>query len=454
MAFTLANWACTSESLNQGQEVITPFLGSSTLENAPNLFIYGSPTDTVAAIKADNYFLPQYASLCVGDWILGNGSDASFSVVVTSVSSTLVIVENTGTGSGLARLGVYSNTFTNAGGSATTVITDPSISSSNIVIARFASSANAVNILTVLPGAGILTIVSSADPGASVIDYIAYSPTASLQNAGVIIGDGSYAGGSATFVIANPLITAGMTVNANFQSEINAAAIYSVTPGAGILTFVCSANPGASVVEYVAFIPSSILTELGLYGANFSNAGGSATITITDANINASSIVTADFSAQANVSLIQKVTPSSGTLTILTSANPGVSIVDYMAVAPAIASGPYVPLAGGQLTGTLYANKGTATSTAAAATINTQAGVVTTEALTTAAASAYAFTLTNSQINASSVILLNLMGGTNTIRGLELRAIPGAGTAAISIYNNNVAGTALNGTLKFGFEVL
>lgn len=99
-------------------------------------------------------------------------------------------------------------------------------------------------------------------------------------------------------------------------------------------------------------------------------------------------------------------------------------------------------------------DKATATSTAGAATINKQGGVITTESLTTAAASAYAFTLTNSEISSSSIVLLQLMGGTNTTRGLELRAIPGSGTCAISIYNNNVAGTALNGTLIFGFDVL
>ena len=105
------------------------------------------------------------------------------------------------------------------------------------------------------------------------------------------------------------------------------------------------------------------------------------------------------------------------------------------------------------MTGQLLFDRGTATSTAGAATINHQAGVITTETLTTAAATAYAFTLTNSRINSSSVITLGLMGGSNTIRGLELRAIPGSGTADISIYNNNVAGTALNGTLIFGFVI-
>jgi len=54
-------------------------------------------------------------------------------------------------------------------------------------------------------------------------------------------------------------------------------------------------------------------------------------------------------------------------------------------------------------------DRGTATSTAGAATINHQAGVVTTEALTTAAASAYAFTLTDSRITTTSIVQLQLM---------------------------------------------
>src|ERR1017187_2212400 len=83
MAFTLPNWTCVSSSLNQGQETITPFGGSATLENAPNLFVYGSGTDAIATIAAADYFLPQYASLSIGDIILGNGSDGSFALVVT-----------------------------------------------------------------------------------------------------------------------------------------------------------------------------------------------------------------------------------------------------------------------------------------------------------------------------------------------------------------------------------
>ena len=111
-------------------------------------------------------------------------------------------------------------------------------------------------------------------------------------------------------------------------------------------------------------------------------------------------------------------------------------------------------LAGGQMTGELLFDRGTATSTAGAATINHQVGVVTTEALTTAAASAYSFTYTNSRITTASMLSVQLMGGTNTTRGIEIRAIPGSGSATLSFFNNNVAASALNGTLIFGVAVL
>lgn len=96
MAFTLANWAEISGSMNQGQETVTPFGGVATVLNAPNLFSYLSPNDTVATISASNYFLGQFASLCVGDMILGGGTDASMALVVTAVSSTSVTTASMG----------------------------------------------------------------------------------------------------------------------------------------------------------------------------------------------------------------------------------------------------------------------------------------------------------------------------------------------------------------------
>lgn len=96
MAFTIANWGSTSTSLNAGQETITPFGGSPTVENTCNVFTYISPNDTVATIIAANYFLKQYASLSVGDIIWGSGTDASFAVQVTASTSSSVTVASMG----------------------------------------------------------------------------------------------------------------------------------------------------------------------------------------------------------------------------------------------------------------------------------------------------------------------------------------------------------------------
>lgn len=94
MAFTIANWTCVSSSLNQGQETVTPFGGSPTVLNAPNLFIYGSPTDALATISAANYFLSEYASLSVGDVIIANGTDGSDMYIVATSTSTGVTVNS------------------------------------------------------------------------------------------------------------------------------------------------------------------------------------------------------------------------------------------------------------------------------------------------------------------------------------------------------------------------
>lgn len=114
MSFTIANWACISASLNQGQETVTPFGGSSTVLNAPNVFFYGSPNDTVATIIAANYFLSQYASLSVGDWIMGNGTDATFAVQVTAVSDTSVTVASTGLTTSIGTANIVNNAVTYA----------------------------------------------------------------------------------------------------------------------------------------------------------------------------------------------------------------------------------------------------------------------------------------------------------------------------------------------------
>lgn len=135
MAFTIANWSCVSDSLAQGQLSVTPFGGSPTTLNSPNLFTYLSPNDTVATIEGANYFLSEYASLRVGDMILGGGTDASMALVVTASSSTSVTTASMGLTASIGTANIQNNAVTYAKiqqASADTLIGNPTGGTANV----------------------------------------------------------------------------------------------------------------------------------------------------------------------------------------------------------------------------------------------------------------------------------------------------------------------------------
>ncbi len=126
--------------------------------------------------------------------------------------------------------------------------------------------------------------------------------------------------------------------------------------------------------------------------------------------------------------------------------------------------GSYAPLANPTFSGTVsmasgakqVLDHGTGTEAANAVTINAQSGVITTSALTTAASSSYLVTMTNSKIvGTGSIIIASVAGGTNTVKDISVEAIcTAANTATLTIYNNVLITTALNGTVKINFIVV
>jgi hypothetical protein len=95
----------------------------------------------------------------------------------------------------------------------------------------------------------------------------------------------------------------------------------------------------------------------------------------------------------------------------------------------------------------------TAAATAGAATLNKNAGVITSEALTTAAGATYTLTLTNSAIAAADQVLVTVGNGTNSAGQPNVTTVtPGAGSVVIVMQNIH-ASAALNGTIKFSFVV-
>lgn len=93
----------------------------------------------------------------------------------------------------------------------------------------------------------------------------------------------------------------------------------------------------------------------------------------------------------------------------------------------------------------------TATASAGAATLSKSQGVVTTEALTTAAGATYTLTLTNTTIAATDILLVSVGNGTNSAGTPAVATVtPGASSAVIVIRNAH-ASNAFNGTLTIGF---
>lgn len=96
---------------------------------------------------------------------------------------------------------------------------------------------------------------------------------------------------------------------------------------------------------------------------------------------------------------------------------------------------------------------GAGTSTAGAATVNTQTGQITTEALSTAAGATYSFTLTNALIKVASIVLVTVGKGTATAGTPVVAWVTPAAGSAVIILQNIHASAALNGTVTLNFTV-
>jgi len=96
----------------------------------------------------------------------------------------------------------------------------------------------------------------------------------------------------------------------------------------------------------------------------------------------------------------------------------------------------------------------TATATAGAATLSKTAGVVTSEAITTAAGATYTLTLTNTKVAATSQVFasVNLGAGTGGTPAIT-SVTPGSGSVVIVVQNIH-ASAAFNAAIKIAFLVL
>ncbi len=136
------------------------------------------------------------------------------------------------------------------------------------------------------------------------------------------------------------------------------------------------------------------------------------------------------------------------------------SSTDVVPVVPAAqpsAAGKFATMATVQSFMFLTAGTQCTASGATPQTCNGQRGVVTTNSLSTAAATDASYVINNSSVTASSQVQCTDQGysGTLVTNGYPviMTCVPGSGTITVHITNTHAA-NALSGTVKVGFSVL
>jgi hypothetical protein len=174
------------------------------------------------------------------------------------------------------------------------------------------------------------------------------------------------------------------------------------------------------------------------------SSGHGATLTIFPSTAANGSFIISPVNNTGNFTTTLSSVTALGQSTIYTLPDPGASTTNIV-----LNTGVTTMAAGSRI----ILDKAAGTCVANAVTINKNSGVITTEVLTTAGGAQQAITLTNSLISASSVLLCQWNGGTNTTANITIVAAPGVGGAVITIVNNTAA-IALNGTLIISFVVM
>jgi hypothetical protein len=238
------------------------------------------------------------------------------------------------------------------------------------------------------------------------------------------------------------------------------ALVMSTTGPLWLQTSLVGANHSlVSPANSSSVILPSIANHIATYTNTIGTLSEDAATAINGGNIQAGLSGTAgsliSFPATAARGSLQVVGANSAGDTVTTITNASQTGARTYTIPDAGASGSFVMNTGPTTMAAgsrILLDKTTGTCVTNAVTISKSAGVVTTEALTTAGGASQAITLTNTLIGTTSVLLCQLQGGTNTTKNITLSAVPGNGSAVITIYNNTAA-TALDGTIIFSFAV-
>ena len=103
----------------------------------------------------------------------------------------------------------------------------------------------------------------------------------------------------------------------------------ALTIAANAITTAKILNANVTLAKLAAGIAPAYVVK---FAGKDVSAGGSATVVITATGVAATDVVFADIQASANAVNIQKVTPTTNTITVLCSGDPGAATISYQAL--------------------------------------------------------------------------------------------------------------------------
>lgn len=313
---------------------------------APSEFI-ASTIDSFVQITTPGYLNDLKEKIKANDLITINYEDTSVFPLNTGESSVLTrltVTYNPGTENyslvqpvfnknGLTLLedyGFHNAALGTTGGGATTTYIDSLVNRNTSVFAQFSAYTVPSSVDIVTPADGSFSTEGDVAPGVSTLTYFSITPSALLESKGIHVSQYTYAGGSATFVVTDPLITTNSVMLANFVDSDTVVRILTVAPHNGSFTVVCSANPGEAILSYIASARDGANTIPHLHVSSQTNAGAGASITLNDAEVLTTSLVIGCFSSVTTPASINRALAGTGTISFGASAAPGPCAIQYI----------------------------------------------------------------------------------------------------------------------------
>lgn len=146
-------------------------------------------------------------------------------------------------------------------------------------------------------------------------------------------GDWSLVASSSSIPLANGKIlvgnASGVATAVTMSGDATLANTGALTVAANAITTTKIINAAVTKAKLeTALQPAGVIK----YAAKSTQAGGSATVTITATGVAATDLAFVNIESSANAVEIQKVTPTANTITVLCSGDPGASVFSWQAV--------------------------------------------------------------------------------------------------------------------------